>query len=229
MTDTFPLPPLRQELRLEPGTPLPSGAPGYVLFDPLRHLFFQLGALEQRVLAHWRACEAHAVREALVAEGEDAQDAEDAIVAVHDFALANALTLRPPGDAVKDYDVFYFDDADLSWEAEDRAIRAAAALFQDLGVEAELRNQARVHLWYPGRFGAPYPRLRSARDGIDRYLVACTCVGLPADGGAPYLPDSLDDLWHGRLRINPRHPEPRQFAAKADSYRARWDWLSVEG
>jgi hypothetical protein len=143
-------------------------------------------------------------------------------------AVWNHRAGRPPGDAVKDYDVFYFDE-DLSWEAEDRAIRAAAALFQDLGVEVELRNQARVHLWYPGRFGAPYPRLRSARDGIDRYLVACTCVGLPADGGAPYLPDSLDDLWHGRLRINPRHPERRQFAAKADSYRARWDWLSVEG
>jgi hypothetical protein len=132
---------------------------------------------------------------------------------------------HPPGWGIRDYDVFYFDDADLSWEAEDRVIRRAATLFRDLDVTVEVRNQARVHLWYPGRFGAPYPRLRSARDGIDRYLIACTCVGLDASG-APYLPDSLDDLWHGRLRINPRQRQPEQFAAKAESYRARWPWLT---
>ncbi|MBO1081436.1 nucleotidyltransferase family protein [Roseomonas haemaphysalidis] len=134
---------------------------------------------------------------------------------------------RPPGEGIHDYDIFYFDDADLSWDAEDRVIRRAAALFGDLGVAVEVRNQARVHLWYPARFGAPYPRLRSARDGIDRFLVACTCIGLAADG-TPYAPDSLDDLWHGRLRINPRHRQPAQFPAKAASYRRRWPWLSVE-
>ncbi len=134
---------------------------------------------------------------------------------------------QPPGQGIKDYDLFYFDDTDLSWEAEDRVIRRAAALFADLGVVVEVRNQARVHLWYPERFGAPYPQLRSARDGIDRYLVACTCVGLAADG-APYTPDSLDDLWHGRLRLNPRFPQPAQFAAKAAGYKARWPWLVVD-
>lgn len=96
MTGAFALPPLRQELRLEPGAPLPSGAPGFILFDPLRHLFFQLGALEQRVVAHWRRGEAHAVRAALVEEGADPDAAEDAIVAFHEFAAANSLTRDVP-------------------------------------------------------------------------------------------------------------------------------------
>lgn len=100
MSEAFALPPLRQELRVDRGAPLPSGAPGYILFDPLRHLFFQLGALEQRVAAYWRCGEAGAVRDALVAEGEHPDDAEDAIVAFHAFALGNGLTQRPPGDAV---------------------------------------------------------------------------------------------------------------------------------
>ena len=91
MTTAFPLPPLRQELRVDAGAPLPSGAPGFILFDPLRHLFFQIGALEQRVAAHWRRGEAHAVRDALVAEGEDPEAVEDAIVAFHEFATANSL------------------------------------------------------------------------------------------------------------------------------------------
>lgn len=86
---------------MEPGAPLPSGAPGFILFDPLRHLFFQLGALEQRVIAHWGHGDAEAVRDALIAEGTAQPDAEQAIGAFHEFALANSLTRDAPGDAVK--------------------------------------------------------------------------------------------------------------------------------
>jgi hypothetical protein len=40
----------------------------------------------------------------------------------------NALSDRPVAAGVKDYDLFYFDD-DLSYEAEDRVIQSARALF----------------------------------------------------------------------------------------------------
>ena len=69
------------------------------------------------------------------------------------------------GWGVKDYDVFYFDDRDLSWDTEDAVIRCVGALAGDLGISVETRNQARVHLWYENRFGAGYPKLASARDG----------------------------------------------------------------
>jgi hypothetical protein len=142
-------------------------------------------------------------------------------------ALWNRRTGRPPAEGVKDYDVFYFDDHDLSWEAEDQVIRQVAAATADLGVTIEVKNQARVHLWYAQRFGEPYPRLASAQDGIDRYLVACTCVGIALASGALYAPDSLADLEAGILRPNPRHPSPALFRAKAADYRARWPWLTI--
>jgi hypothetical protein len=31
----------------------------------------------------------------------------------------NVVTDRPPTSGIKDYDIFYFDGTDLSWEAED--------------------------------------------------------------------------------------------------------------
>jgi len=142
-------------------------------------------------------------------------------------AVWNRLAGRPVDAGIKDYDVFYCDDRDLGWEAEDRVIRQARALFGDLGVEVEVKNQARVHLWYPARFGEPCPALASSADGIDRYLVACTCVGLRADDGALYAPYGLAELWDGVLRINPAHPRPALFQAKAESYRARWPWLRI--
>ena len=134
----------------------------------------------------------------------------------------------PAAQGVKDYDVFYFD-TDLSYEAEDAVIRAAEGLFEDLGVNVEVKNQARVHLWYGQRFGRPYPQLHTARQGIDRYLVAGTCIGLEVATGEVYAPYGLVDVEQGVLRINPLHPEPELFARKARSYQERWPWLQIVG
>jgi hypothetical protein len=138
---------------------------------------------------------------------------------------------RAPVADIRDYDLFYFDDRDLSWEAEDRAIRRSAALFADLGVTVELRNQARVHLWYERRFGHPCPRLVSSRHGIERFLVAGTCVGVRRDDGHGSLelhaPYGLDDVFDGVLRPNPEVDAPMLFRRKAESYRRRWPWLVV--
>lgn len=95
-----PLPRLRQELQIEPGAPLVTGAPSWTLFDPVRHAFFQLGRLEFRVLSHWGRGSANTVRDALIAEGIQPADASDAVARVVDFSLTHSLTERPPGDAV---------------------------------------------------------------------------------------------------------------------------------
>jgi len=63
----------------------------------------------------------------------------------------------------------------------------------------EATNQARVHTWYPQWFGYPYPAWTSARDGIRRFLVPCTCVGLQAATTGEhepvlYAPNGLEDL-----------------------------------
>jgi uncharacterized protein len=128
---------------------------------------------------------------------------------------------------VKDYDVFYFDERDLSWDAEDAVIQRVSSLAGDLGITVETRNQARVHLWYEQRFGTGYPKLTSARDGIDRYLISCTCVGIEVASGELYAPNGLLELECGILRMNPLNPRPDLFRLKAENYRARWPWLTI--
>src|SRR6478609_5515788 len=59
----------------------------------------------------------------------------------------NVLTGRAVDYGINDYDVFYFDP-DTSWEAEEAVIRDVHDAFANLGVTVEIRNQARVHLWY---------------------------------------------------------------------------------
>src|SRR5258706_6364079 len=89
----------------------------------------------------------------------------------------NVRAGRHPGEGIRDYDLFYFDASDVSWEAEDRAIKRAAHLFADLGETIELRNQARGHLWEPAKLNVPYPALSRASVDIDRILLYTDLVG----------------------------------------------------
>ena len=136
------------------------------------------------------------------------------------------MTGREPGYGIKDYDIFYFDP-DTSWEAEDAAIKKAAKLFDDLDVEIELKNQARVHLWYRERFGLDYPALSSSCAGIDRFLAPACMVGLQLVNGEfnVYAPCGLSDIENMTIRPN------RTSNFGADAYRdkaARWKSLWPE-
>lgn len=135
---------------------------------------------------------------------------------------------REPSWGIKDFDVFYFDSSDLSWEAENAVIERANALLGPLAPQVEIRNQARVHLWYEQRFGRAIAPLTSARDGIDRFLIPCTSIGVEVATGEVYAPNGLDETWAGILRPNPLLDETELFLAKAESYRSRWPWLTLE-
>src|SRR6201981_3926412 len=74
--------------------------------------------------------------------------------------VLNHLTGRPFDYGIKDYDLGYFDDSDLSYEAEDAVIRRVKVAFDEpLRSMVEVRNQARVHLWFEAKFGEPYTTL----------------------------------------------------------------------
>ena len=141
----------------------------------------------------------------------------------------NLRSGNPPEAHIKDYDLFYFDPADLSEAAEARVNERVLACFAGQGITVEAKNQARVHTWYQDYFGFPYPALGSSRDGIDRFLVTSTCVGLKAGGSGLelYAPNGLDDLYQGRLGPNPLCPHLPLFEKKARAYQERWPWLQV--
>jgi hypothetical protein len=127
---------------------------------------------------------------------------------------------------IKDYDLFYFDANDLSEDGEARVQARAETVLGDLGVTIEVSNQARVHLWYASFFGYPYTALRDAREGIDRFLIPCTCVGVRP--GELYAPNGLQALYDGVLAMNVQVPHRTLFERKAASYRRRWPWLRTD-
>lgn len=141
----------------------------------------------------------------------------------------NVLTARAPDHGIRDYDVFYFD-GDLSWEAEDAAIARTKALFADVPGDIEIRNQARVHLWYEEKFGAPYPPLSCATDGIDRFLMHNAQVGIRATRGGydVYAPRGFDDIANRVVRPNrTANFQDALFLEKAVRWKNLWPELTI--
>lgn len=143
----------------------------------------------------------------------------------------NALTERPSAHGIKDYDVGYFD-ADISESAEDRVIqRVARALPPELRDKVEVRNQARVHVWFPDKFGHPYPPLTTTAEALERFVCPAFAVGVRLerdDELQVVAPFGLADVFDLRLRVNPLRGVPSDWRRIIDSLTARWPELKVD-
>jgi hypothetical protein len=143
----------------------------------------------------------------------------------------NVLDGRNPGAGIADYDVFYYDASDLSYEAEDEVIRHAESLFADLGVTVEIRNEARVHLWYESRFGVPGVPFSSSRDAIDHFASTTCCFGVSRSLNGElvdYAPHGYADLFAKRVRPNPRLAPREVYETKARRWQQEWPSLLVD-
>ena len=140
------------------------------------------------------------------------------------------LTGREADYGIKDYDLGYFDPSDTSYEAEDEVIQRVAQTFAPPFSEmVEVRNQARVHLWFEDKFREPYAPLASSEEALSRFTTTAFSVGvrLEADDGLTILaPFGLEDLFALRLRPNPNR-RTTGFGRTAESAMRRWPELRV--
>jgi uncharacterized protein len=142
----------------------------------------------------------------------------------------NVLTGRPRRTGIKDYDLIYFDNDDLSWEAEDAVIQRVAAATQGCLGPVEVRNQARVHLWFETRFGCAYPQLSCADEALRYYASVVHAIGvrLEDDGLLDIVaPFGLDDLFAMVIRPNRMLDNAASHASKARRALAIWPEIVV--
>ncbi|CAL9568434.1 hypothetical protein SUDANB176_04789 [Streptomyces sp. enrichment culture] len=132
----------------------------------------------------------------------------------------NVVTDRPPTQGIKDYDLFCFDDGDLSWEAEDTVIRAGKEVFAGLPAEVEIRNQARVRLWYEQKSGVARTPHDSTEAAIGGFAATTCCPGKrpgPRTGGASTHPtasptSSTSSYARTRCSLRAKSARPRRLA-----------------
>jgi hypothetical protein len=144
----------------------------------------------------------------------------------------NALTGRGLDYGIKDYDVGYFD-ADTSYEAEDVVIQQVAGAFDEpLSGMVEVRNQARVRLWFEEHFGHPYgaPLMHTA-EALTRFVCPAFAVGVRLeddDSLTVAAPFGLEDVFAMRLRPNPLGGVSPDWTGIVASVAGRWPELTVD-
>jgi hypothetical protein len=144
--------------------------------------------------------------------------------------VLNHLTRRPLDYGIKDYDLGYFDASDLSYEAEDAVIRRVKAAFDEpLRSMVEVRNQARVHLWFEAKFSEQYAPLSCTAEALERFASATFAVGvrLEADDRLQIVaPFGLTDLFALRVVPNP-YRKMVGFARASADVRRRWPEVAI--
>lgn len=141
----------------------------------------------------------------------------------------NELHGFPPESHIKDYDLVYYESSDLSMGAEDSYIERADPLFKDLGIKVDIKNEARVHLWYKERFGNSIKPYDSAEDAISKWPTTATSVGVTNERGKfeAFAPFGLSDMFALIVRPNKKQVTKDIYMEKATRWKSTWPKLRV--
>jgi hypothetical protein len=144
-------------------------------------------------------------------------------------SIWNYLCGFPLDTGIKDIDFVYYD-SDLSYDKECEVIETVKKLFSGLPFSIDIKNQARVHLWYEQHFGYPIKPYESLEDAINSWPTTATAIGLRrnADGEYKiYAPFGLNDLFGLTVRANKVQITKEIYEKKANRWIAIWPELTV--
>lgn len=129
---------------------------------------------------------------------------------------------------IKDYDIVYFDD-DTSYEAEDVIIKDLEKRLKDLDVVSDIKNQARVHIWYNPKYGTNREPYTSCEDAVSSWGSTVTCIGIRKENGQliVYCPYGLNDLFSLTIRPVKRYFDKESYEARSKRWKAKWDKLNI--
>jgi len=135
---------------------------------------------------------------------------------------------QPAELGLKDVDLIYFDDQELSFDAEAGHERRLRDLFRRLPIKLDVKNEARVHLWYEERFGYAIEPYLSSADAIATFPTTATAIGVRRIRGkleccAPF---GLEDLFGLVVRPNKRQITRAIYEAKVDRWCSIWPRLT---
>ncbi len=134
----------------------------------------------------------------------------------------------PAERGIKDVDIVYYDPIDLSAETEAAQGSRIRALFTHLPVKLDVKNEARVHLWYEKVFGYSIEPYISAQNAIASFPTTATAIGVrgSADGLECCAPYGLADLFGLVVRPNRIQITRAIYEAKIARWQPLWPHLT---
>lgn len=139
----------------------------------------------------------------------------------------NSIHGYPSLFGIDDIDLVYFDPDDLSEASENRHFKRINNRYECSDTRFDVKNEARVHLWYEDRFGYPISAYTSVESAIETFPTTAGAVAVRPDGQRleAYAPFGFEDLLNLIVRPNKRQITRKIYLDKI----ARWEpiWPKV--
>ncbi|WP_311030127.1 nucleotidyltransferase family protein [Mesorhizobium koreense] len=135
----------------------------------------------------------------------------------------------PLAYGISDVDIVYFEPHDLSQGTEARHAARIRKAFSHLPVWIDVKNEARVHLWYAAKFGSAITPYTSTVDAITTFPTTATAIGLRKSPHGLRLsaPFGVDDLLRAVVRPNKKQIRREIYEAKISRWIKIWPNLTI--
>ncbi|OUJ16831.1 hypothetical protein HK28_09860 [Acetobacter sp. DsW_063] len=135
----------------------------------------------------------------------------------------------PLEHGVLDLDLVYFDSTDISADSEQQNSERVRSVLSDIPLWVDVKNEARVHVWYKEKFGYSIAPYRSVTDAIDTFPTTATAAGIRPgeDDIEVYAPFGLTDMFDGIVRANKRQITAQIYEAKVSRWLSHWPNLQI--
>lgn len=129
---------------------------------------------------------------------------------------------------ISDIDFVYFD-CDLSLESENAKIQTIQRRFSDCPLQIDIKNQARVHIWYKNHFGYEIKPYISVESAINTWPTTATSVGVRLKDNQlqVYAPFGLNDLFSQIVRPNKTQITKAIYDKKVHKWIQAWPSLTI--
>ena len=129
---------------------------------------------------------------------------------------------------INDYDIVYYDE-DTSYEKEDIVIKYVEELLSDLNIKLDVKNEARVHIWYNEKYNENRMPYTSVEDAVSRWETTITCIGVRLENNnlivdAPY---GLNDLFNMVIRPVKTDFTEADYIKKVNKWKKKWPKLTI--
>ena len=142
----------------------------------------------------------------------------------------NDISGYPLEYGISDIDIVYYAPEDITSENEKKLKDNLLNLLGDFQFKLDVKNQARVHLWYENKFGFSIKPYNSLEEAIDSWPTTATALGLRQEQDGTYkiyAPYDLDDLFSMVVRPNKLMITREIYENKAKKWLEKWPKLMI--
>lgn len=137
---------------------------------------------------------------------------------------------KPLNFGIKDIDIIYYDDNDLSKENVKKLEDKITEHFKELNYKFDVKNEARMHLWYKEKLNKNINQYINSEDAIDHWIATVHSIGITKenDNIKVYAPYGLSDIFSRTIRpIKHKANSKKLYDKKVTSWQKRFEKLNI--